>query len=453
MMAEQALVVKVAVCMGLVACTPHPGPSNPSSPADASADAQPAGKPVGTGSLHETVVVEHYLVLIPDANDEYAATGAARAVPAHNDIHVKLEIPPPADAAARVKLVDAYNARQSDRPDIKRTQRILDIIVAGPASKTDDTMHTAARCAYAAAVAGHGWLVDVHTMVLFTPDVFQQRRPDGFPLDADTLVATHIRKDERAASPSDTVYLETTGLLSFGLPELRMRGIPARLEDRFSEVFHAAAQTLIERGGLARPGQLDVDLHTLTGEGWLDVALAVSAQGGSGKVTFLATWLNADADTGRRMIELALPDGTTVEGALATFSPEPAPPQTYDALPPEIEAAARRAQAELVALASHFAAGIPDNGLLLVKVAVPLDSGDVAQWMWLPVTSVKPDEVEFFVPDKIGPYTPPQAGKSFRVPMGRILDYRHLRADHSDVGGETDRFPQTRPPARLRLGK
>jgi TPR repeat protein len=101
------------------------------------------------------------------------------------------------------------------------------------------------------------------------------------------------------------------------------------------------------------------------------------------------------------------------------------------------------------ALAAHFEHGIPENEHLLIKVLLPIDkSGDVAEWLWMEATSFHNGNIDFVVPEHMRSYTPYSAGQGFHVTLARIIDYVHVRADGTE-GGETNRFPQTRPRARL----
>lgn len=137
-------------------------------------------------------------------------------------------------------------------------------------------------------------------------------------------------------------------------------------------------------------------------------------------------------------------------GSLRDDTRHAADPPTFDGLPPEVEEAAGRARSQLARLARHFEHGIPAGEHLLVKVLLPINqSGDVAECLWMEATSFQSSSVEFVVPRHIGSYVPYVAGREFHAPLAQIQDYIHVRADGTRVGGETDRFPQSRPRVRL----
>jgi hypothetical protein len=412
----------------------------------------PAGDPVAPGSLRDKVIVDDYLVLIPDAADADATERAARDVPVPRGIDIKPALMSPQDevvAGALTSLTVLGGTLQGGLPEIKRTQRVLSIRVAGSASDPRSVMHTAASCARAAVAASHGWIVDFYTHRLFALPEFEQRRPPNFALSTKELMVVHVGKTKGSSATS---WIETAGLVRFGLPELRLEGIPLEMQDDLGDVVLAAAQTLIERGALTRSGMLEIDLPTLMTTPWPDIASRTLSGGGTGKFTFTATWIEAHQRP--RRIALEIPGGAAskqARAALAAYLPRDATPETFDALTPEIEAVAQRARDQLAALAAHFEHGIPAQEHLLIKVLLPIDkSGDVSEWLWMDATSFSNGSVEFVVPDHIGSHVPYSAGQGFRLPLPRIVDYIHVRADRTEVGGETNRFPETRPRARMR---
>jgi hypothetical protein len=403
------------------------------------------GAQVGSESLVEPILVETYMVLIPALADVAAAEHAAHACQMPPDVDLKLETLPTAEVPALTYLASPNGAIERDRPEVKRTQRVLMMGVIGARRALEPIMRAGAACARSAAVAGRAWIVDFHTMQLFTLAEFDELRGGHFAVSADSLVTVHVWPQK---GTREVATMATSGLVSFGLPELKLRDVPTDQAEMFS-ILLAAAQTLIERGRLDRPGMLDVDLHRLTGGTWPTIAKEIADDGGSGKASFAATWIEP---TDRpREIELQLPGGTKEHASEVGHAYSP--PRIFQQIPPAAEAAAARARTALLALAPRFDHGIPEGELLLVKVLRPLRNRDESEWLWLPATVTKDGRISFYVPDHIGLIVPYGAGDTFRVDIDQILDYLLLADGGKTVvsGGETDKFRETKPPARMRV--
>ncbi len=435
------VVACVAGCAGCAALnTSGPTAAGPTAAASAT-----AGAPVGTESLAQTTLVETYFVLIPDLADVAATERAAHACPMPPDVDLELKTLPTEQVAPLAFLASPDGVIERDRPEVARSRRVLHMMVTGSSTALEAIVRASAACVRSAAVAGHAWIVDFHTMQLFTLAEFDALRGNGFAVSSLSLVAVHPWPEKGS---KQTMTLATSGLLTFGLPELTLHGVP-KTDAEMISVLLAAAQTLIERGRLDRLGALEVDLQRLTQGPWPSHAKAVADEGGTGKVSFTATWIEPTERP--RQIELQLPGGTTERARIVGTAYSP--PKIYPRITPAAEAAAERARKAFAALAPRFEYGVPDGQMLLVKVLRPLaENSDESEWMWLPATSVTDGKVNFFVPKHIGPVEPFGAGQSLRVSVEQIFDYLLGTEEGATVisGGETDHFAETKPPARMR---
>lgn len=330
-----------------------------------------------------------------------------------------------------------------DTGALEKVEQAVLISVAAPADAVADTVHGGAAMARAGAGAVHGWIQDRVTSETFTLAAFDAHRPEGFPLDVQQLIVIHA-----VAGDGSSVFFETFGLIRFGLPELYMQGVPHTFADDTLELVEAAAQTLVERAGVARAGELVVDLAQLATGTWPAFGAAVAQTGGSGKIRFGAAWTLADRagePDARPLIELNLPGGPVAEQVHAAltrfFGKKPDTiirAATDDA---ELEAARQRAQRELAGLAPHFAHGIPEGERLIVKAPFRTDDGDGdAEWMWIEVASWKRDLLTGVLINTPEHVAHVKVGARVEVRQAEIFDYLHNRADGTVAGGETNRI-------------
>lgn len=141
------------------------------------------------------------------------------------------------------------------------------VIGAGGAAAEVDAIHAdLIALAHDAAVAARGWILDEQSYVAFSPEAFADG-PRQHPRDVTQMITVYV----------DAQVLTTRGLARFALPELR-----AHVDDTsdaiWTTAFDAAAQRLVDTGGLTTAGVLD-----------------------GGAVTWSASWAD---DDGPRVIEL-----------------------------------------------------------------------------------------------------------------------------------------------------
>jgi hypothetical protein len=110
------------------------------------------------------------------------------------------------------------------------------------------------------AVATGGILWDEEAQQYLSAASWQQRRVKTWEKGIPFIAMQHMV----LTSDSDPGRrLQTAGLRHFGLPELRMFGVPAEYEDQGVELLNAVAQTMIEQGDPPLPGLMGVDFEKL----------------------------------------------------------------------------------------------------------------------------------------------------------------------------------------------
>lgn len=273
-----------------------------------------------------------------------------------------------------------------------------------------------------------GLIIDLQSEAAYDAAAIAALRGRG--RDAHELI--QVFRDPEGAE--GTQVLTTGGMLRFGLPELRVRHVPLGMSDEVLIAIDATAQTLVDRGALSRAGALEVDVAALPG--MTDTLASIHDHGGTGRITWRATWAgDADVDT----IELAPIGAGDVTARLgvaldALFGIEGISTVEFDPASEETQAITARAHAELSALRGRFVGGVPADEHL--RVLAPFAYlGDQKYWLWVEVTRWKT------APLLRGTVieTPPEGvevrlGDHVEIAFDDILDYAHRRADGTTAG-------------------
>lgn len=403
------------------------------------------GEPVAAGSLVLPEVMAMYGVILPEGVDgdaaqkAMAADLAATAVPA----------PPLGSKPALVELVDLpelpYNAQfllhfgvgigPSDEAALDKARDALRINIPASAAARMDAEHRAAALASAAADRSGGWLQDLWTNQTFSRAAFAAVRPADGLAEVERLVLVH-----RVEEAGGGVFLDTAGLARFGLPELVIHGVPRTYGSQLTTVLNAAAQTLIEKGGLPRDGELDVNVGALTTVPWPQTAQEIATAGGTGKITLGVRWGADDERVPDWEMELVLPGpgdaaGRAYEAVKFVEPPEQEMIYAKDG-DTELEAARDRARAKLKAMAAHFAKGVPEGEQLNVKGPFTTTDGQI-EWMWVEVTAWKGDTLSGILLNEPFGEMKVRAGDRVDVKLSEAFDYAWKKVDGSLEGDET----------------
>lgn len=398
------------------------------------------GAPVAAGSLVGDEVYDGYRVLVRTVAD---ARRAQRAAQARLDVQggdtADLVVPPqhlpdPGLLATIGVGLDARDVAALGRAGAEVEIRIAYDATAPAARATSP--RRAADAARVAALAGRGWVFDLPRYRMYSAASFAADHAEGFDPEVRRLIAWHQVTDQRGG-----VFLESFGMVRFGLPELYLPGVPATFAEDVGVMVNAAAQTLVERGGVTRDGELDVDLAALASPSWRPAAEAARRAGGSGRVRFTVRWSHGDAPDGPAELELGV-DGASTPEALAAARRDFFGVAADEILwtssdSSEIEAASARAKVELAALAPHFAHGIPDGERLAVKAPFPTDHGR-QEWMWVEVASWHGPTLRGILTNQPDDIAVLHEGSEVVVQQGDVFDYLHRHADGTTSGGAAE---------------
>jgi uncharacterized protein YegJ (DUF2314 family) len=405
------------------------------------------GTPAAAGDLHLARAIDGYAVLVPPRADPAAAERAIAAVVAARHLDAEVTRMGVADAGFRVEDLRWF-ARKLGDADVEALGHVETAIVvraSAPPARAREMIHGTAAAARAGATAVDGWIHDEITRETFTRASFDERRPGEFPLDVETLVVEHL-----VADADSTVFLESFGMIRFGLPEIYMRGIPRTFAEDANELANAAAQTLAERGTIGRDGELSVDIAKLREDAWPAKHAALEAAHAPGKVTFTVTWSRGDRADDRNApleLELGLAGGVTPEKLRAAivgfFGDRPDEMKYARGDDTELRAATDRARKALALLGPHFSKGIPELERLMVKAPFTTDQGGV-EWMWVEVQSWTGTRMTGILVNRPDHVSSLREGARVEVLQGDIFDYVHIHADGTQAGGETESILERR---------
>jgi uncharacterized protein YegJ (DUF2314 family) len=386
----------------------------------ATAGARTPGALVAAGSLRDAVLSDGYAVLLPAGADVAQARTAIEAAARSLGVPALIAPGTPADVGFSIDRL-RYFGRGLDATDTAALAKVTDLVVIDATGPTvADVVHNAAEVARAGAAATHGWILDRPTSETFTRAAFDAARPTGFPLDVDTTIVVHV-----VANPDASVFFESFGMVRFGLPEIFVRAVPQSFAQDTMTMVLAAAQQLVDRGGLERDGVVEVT-------------------GPAGTVPFTATWTlgdSADEPGAPPEIEPAIPgDARALVGALEAFFGD-RPDEVHGAAEndPELLAASARARVELAKLATRFAHGVPELEKLLVKAPFTTDAGGV-EWMWIEVQSWTGDRFTGVLINEPIQVSAVKVGDRVEARQADLFDYMHFDRDGTQTGGETDRI-------------
>lgn len=214
--------------------------------------------------------------------------------------------------------------------------------------------------------------------------------------------------------------------------------MPQTYASQLTTLINAAAQTLIEKGGLPRDGELDVKLAALTTAPWPERAKEIAAAGGTGQITLGVRWGADDERAPGWEMELVLPGSGDAAGRAYEAVKFVEPPEEKGIYAqvgdPELEAARDRARAKLKAMAAHFAGGVPEGEQLNVKGPFTTTDGEV-EWMWMEVTAWRGETLfGILLNDPFGTMNV-HAGDRVEVKAGDAFDYDHFGGAGGEVGG------------------
>jgi uncharacterized protein YegJ (DUF2314 family) len=422
-------------------------------PEDPKAGARVAAKPLGS-----PVVTADYAVIVPAGGDlegaGQALLAAAKAkgltvVPPGEEPKteraVLITVTTPADVGYDPQLLTYFGRGvEADADKIAKATQAIAVTVIGPRAEVAKVHHDGADLARAAAAKAKGWVLDVATMETFSRKAFDEARGGAFALDVQELTVVHmVRGDEG-------VFLETRGMMRFGLPELYLPRVAQTHAEDVLLLVNATAQALVDKGQITRDGEIDVDLATLSVASWKEVAESAKPHGGSGRVTWTVTWSTGDQDEDptASILELTAPGGATAEAvreALTAALGTPEDPVVNFDDDPELNAARDRARIAFAKLAPRYAKGVPEGDHLIIKAPFDTDSGGT-EWMWVEVTAIDGDKISGILVNDPFDIKGLKNGAQVQAHAPDIFDYLLRKADGTEEGGETNAIMERRQP-------
>lgn len=409
-------------------------------------DATPLA-PVASGSLFGGRAEATYTVILPAGTDASAALAAAEDELKAAQVPVaepgakpaRIEALVVAESGFSVTLMETFGVElaEADKAGLRAATDTLRIAFPGRWTAPMDAEHAAAALALSLATQNGGWIVDFWTGQTMTAVAFAAKRPADGPAEVKRLTMVHEVAED---GDGDGMFLDTAGLARFGLPELVIHNVPKTYATAICAVVNAAGQTLVENGGLATDGVLDVRWAALRTQPWPELLPGVIEAGGSGEIQLAARWAPVgDAPLGSK-IELLLPGsgtaGARTYDAIRFVEPSENGSLGHSPNDAELIAARDRARAKLKDLAPHFSGGVPELERLIVKAPFTTLDGQV-EWMWVEVASWNGDKLAgTLLNDPFGTMAV-RAGDHVTVRQDELFDYEWSRADGTTDGNET----------------
>jgi uncharacterized protein YegJ (DUF2314 family) len=421
------LIAVIAACKGSSSNKQEPPTPPPRSATPAT------GQPVRVGEIKRTPTEAGFAVIAPPETDLAALEQLSRARAKERKLTIELLRSTARDLDVTRERAQ-YMIGGVDAADFDVLERGVALMLAVPSSNGLEELRALSLVAAAAATSARGWVLDPDIGGLFTSEAFAERVATE-AIDARTLIGIHaVGGEEREA------FLDTVGMRRLGLPDLYVRAAAPSQLDALIHLINATAQTLILRGDISRPNELDVDVAQLDAT-W--GAEAIQKAGGSGRVTWRVRWSRFDAgdedhEDHEDHLELVPPSGSTVEDLARLlsdyFGAVPDDVVHVDADDPELLSAGKRARADLHKMRAHFAKGVPAGERLAVKARFTSTDGEV-EWMWVDVIMWRRDELTGFLDNDPRLIPTLRSGSRVTVKLTDVSDYMYAPKDGSSQGG------------------
>ncbi|HWB74975.1 MAG TPA: DUF2314 domain-containing protein [Nannocystaceae bacterium] len=445
------LVLIVVASFGALACGKDPDKQTEAIAAASASTAsltRVTGSPVARGSLRSPFVAAPYVLVVPAGSDANAVRDAVAKTltergyridatnPGARDFHAMLTLGVPFDGSVPDQALDTFarGLDDADRAGIKAAKDAVMLMLVGPADENARVQRDGA--AIARMHVGTGWIVDDASQEVFTPRSFASRRREELPTDIRNFTTMQMIADENPGQ----VFFESSGLERLGLPELYIGDVPSPFESQVSGVFNAAAQQLVEQGGLTKDGLLEIDLSTITDAGWKGIADEVKSAGGTGRLAMLAKW-SKGCGQHENMIALELPtggDALPLREALLRFGGEWLAQPIQAPADEELLAASARAKRAFAPLADRCMAGLPNGESLRVKA--PFDIDGNTEFMWVDLQQCTADTVSGMLINEPNGKSDLHVGSKVEVARADVYDYAYVRADGTSEGEETTKI-------------
>jgi hypothetical protein len=316
-------------------------------------------------------------------------------------------------------------------------------------------IHTPIRFGYwaslaagrALARASGGVLVDASVPRWLLASTYEEPLPaDGFVNVWDHVIIP-MSVDDRGQ-----LWLTTSGLKKFGLPELQILGAPPNLGESLMPVMNAMAYGLLRRvaeaGENEPPKELVLEPEIRLEEAWIEASLGkepTPPNEGAQGWTMVGLQYEPGEDGSDAFLTLMPPagfkgsQGEWLNGVLADLVGKQNTLRHVDHSMESMEAAHLQAMGELPQIRQRFQAGLPPGEQLLVKHGFPTGEPDHNEYMWLAVAQWTGDRLGCHLANEPHYRTDLRAGQYFELTEDQLYDWVLIKPDGEHYGGWTNR--------------
>jgi uncharacterized protein YegJ (DUF2314 family) len=287
---------------------------------------------------------------------------------------------------------------------------------------------------------GDSVIYDPQDRNAYAPAAFERQLggwTDGVPDVADHVTLDMYRDGE-------LVRIVSMGMEKLGLPDVAVAEVAGHDMESMSGLVILILQTMLERGGIDRPGELDLSLKTLhnaAARKRYNESLKDNAKGVA--TVHLAIGKAHEGDAENRLLDLVFPgDGslqTRQSQLLASLFGSHDQLMRANNDDAELQAASRRARAALAKLKPKYSPKPPQLEHLMVKAPFVTRSGD-NEWMWVEVVRWEGHKINGILENDPYEVENLKAGARVEVDEDSLFDYIVVHADGSKEGNETSKI-------------
>lgn len=327
---------------------------------------------------------------------------------------------------------------QAQRLQGSKEALLLDVVY--PAGGAQASVRAASLLVADVARRTNGLIWDEETREVFSVEEFTRTRLDTWQAglaDVKSHITAHVYQH------GEGLRAITLGMRKFGLPDIVANRVTGTTTERVGFLMNAFSQALVEGAVFGKPGEYELSLANLRHPVVRGRYQSLVQKNGKGTVRL--TFGEAARDEGdpdNRLLELTF-DGypgreamnrqVAVLDAMWGFSDDIVSIK-HDQ---ELEAASRKARAQLPALQRAFSAGRKPGELYLVKAPFKSPDGR-SEWMWVEVRQWREGRISGVLQNRPRWIPALQAGQIVDVKEAEVFDWLHQHPDGRTEGNETE---------------
>jgi uncharacterized protein YegJ (DUF2314 family) len=351
------------------------------------------------------------------------------------------EVPPPDTSSLQYR---GRGLTKADEARLQNAAALTALAFDSPSLDAARSYHAAIEIAREVARRANGFVYDVATRAVYTPDSFGKLLEGWTALVPD--VRAHVTLD--MYRDGELARIVSLGMEKLALPDVAVSQVSLNDSRAMGNLINLVLQTMIERGALDRTGELDVSVRSLRSAALRESLSTNWKKGATGTATVhLASAAQKDGDAENRLLELTFPG----EGALQTrqtelvarvFGADDGLTMARDD-DAELLAASRRAKAALAKLKPRLTPRPPELQQLMVKAPFTTTSGGV-EWMWVEVVRWEGRKIQGILENDPYEVKGLKAGARVEVDEDALFDFILRRQDGTTEGNETGKILQAR---------